>query len=74
MRIKQISGQLLLSEFARRRLEAIYFSSLDSARFLVQREFPNHVVRRDQDRLVVSVKDCSFDLAVFTVSGDRHEL
>lgn len=65
MKLKQVSGVELLSQESRKRLESIYYANLDTAKQVVQREFPNHVVREQAERLLVSVKDCSFNVAIF---------
>ena len=65
MRLKQILGQNLLSEHARQQFENASFSDLGNARVFIQRKFPNHVVHKDGNRIVVANKDRSFHVAVF---------
>jgi hypothetical protein len=65
MRIKQVSGQSLLTEEARKRLEAIVFHNADTARHDLERYFPNHIVSNEAGRLRIAVRDKTFFIAEF---------
>ncbi len=49
----------------RRKVEVTHFASLDSAQYLLQKYFPNHIVRRSTTSLRVTNKDDSFTVARF---------
>jgi hypothetical protein len=65
VRIRQIHGESPVSELARKRLERIFFSNLDSAKRQLQQVFPNHVVSKEAGQLVVTTKDKAFHVAIF---------
>lgn len=65
MRLQQIVGRASVSDLVRQRLEGSYFHSAQSAEKVLQREFPNHVIKREPGKLAVQVKDRSFAVAVF---------
>ncbi len=65
MRIKQTYGFLSLPTEARKKVEVTHFASLDSAQFLLQKYYPNHIVRRSVESLRVTNKDKSFTVAQF---------
>jgi hypothetical protein len=65
MKLQQIVGASSVSEFVRSRLERSHFHSTDTARQMVRREFPNHVVTEKAGEISVLVRDQSFAVAVF---------
>lgn len=73
MNLKQIFGREFITEPARRSLETTVFNDLGNASRFVQRHFPNHVVLTQGDHIVVSNKDRSVNLAVFTAVRLRDQ-
>ena len=65
MRLQQIVGKSSISQLVRHRLENNDFHSVDTAKQVVQRIFPNHVINIEPGRIAVQVKDKSFSVAVF---------
>jgi hypothetical protein len=65
VRIRQIHGESPISELARTRLERVFFSNLESAKRLVQQEFPHHLVSKECGQLIVTTKDKAFQVAIF---------
>lgn len=70
MRITQTKGAQLLAEPSRRRLENHAYPSLEHARQDIQGMFPNHLALKESGRILVVVKDRSFQVAVFQEVGD----
>jgi len=65
MRLQQIVGKASISQLVRHRLETSDFHSVDTAKQVVQRIFPNHIVNVEPGKIAVQVKDKSFSVAVF---------
>jgi hypothetical protein len=65
MKLQQIVGKSRVSDLVRHRLEQNHFHSADTARQMVRREFPNHVVAENGGKISVLVRDKSFAVAVF---------
>ena len=71
MRIMQVTLSGVLSEMTRRRLERLFFSDIDSAFVAVQLLFPNHVVTKMENSLIVSNRDRQITVAVFKQAPSR---
>ena len=65
MKIRQTKGIHLIAEDSRHSLEATPFMNLEHARMQIQSLFPYHLVRKDQGKILVELKDRSFQVAAF---------
>jgi hypothetical protein len=65
MRLQQIVGKSTISDIVRHRIEKNDFYSTSTARQIVQREFPHHIVDSAAGKISVQVKDRTFAVAVF---------
>jgi hypothetical protein len=65
MQLRQVKGQVFLTEAARRRLESVEYPSVETAKKSLQQFFPNHLVYVREDRLDVTNRDKSLLIAEF---------
>ncbi len=71
MRIIKVQSEGILSEQARKSLEAVFFRNSEEAVQTVQQAFPNHLVFKLGDTIEVANKDATIKAAYFQVQNNE---
>lgn len=74
MRIIKVQSEGILSEVARKSLEAVFFKDSEEAVQTVQQAFPNHLVFKLGDTIEVANKDATIKAAYFQVQHTEHTI